>query len=154
MRRRRSGFTFVEVLTAMTIIAILAGIVLPKIGDFIERAQAAVVIGDFTVVRDAVEQFYTDSAYYPLTAAMGQMPPSLNRGYLPSGFSFARTGYTLQYNNWTLRTRLPGHPSTTTLIGVSVKTIDPRLGQLVEAQWQFMPHYQSGSKYTFIIIGL
>jgi len=137
----------------MTVIAILAGIVIPKTGDFIKRAQAAAIVADITAVRDGVYSFYTDSSAYPPTAAMGAVPPQLTN-YLPIGFSFVKSNYSLQYNNWSLVQLIAGRPSTTTIIGVTVQMTDQRLGQLVLNLLANEPQFQAGQSYTFIVIGL
>jgi len=153
VRLRRPGFTFVEILMSMAVIAILAGIVIPKTGDFIKRAKAAAVVGDIVAIRDGVYNYYTDSSAYPLTGAMGEVPPALI-SYLPIGFSFVKTDYSLQYNNWPVSQTIPGYPSTTGIIGITVETTDPRVGQLVQALLANWPQFQSGQNYTFIIFGL
>jgi len=104
-------------------------------------------------VRSTVDDYYVDSTSYPPTAAMGLIPPEL-ANMMPIGFSFVRSGYQLQYNNWTVATSLSGYPSTSTIIGITVQTDDARLGQLVLKQLANLPHFQSGNDYTFIIIGL
>ncbi|MCC6929665.1 MAG: prepilin-type N-terminal cleavage/methylation domain-containing protein [Gemmatimonadaceae bacterium] len=46
----RSAFTLIELLAAMTIIGILAGIGIPKYADVIERARVAKAIGDLKAI--------------------------------------------------------------------------------------------------------
>lgn len=153
MRRRRRGFTFVEILTSMTIIAILAGIVIPKTADFIKRAQAAAVVANLNALRQAVADYQADSLSYPPSAALGEAPPSLSK-YLPLNFPFHTTDYVLQYNHWLINYRLPGYPNPLDLVGFTVQIKDPRLGQLVLGLMSEYPHFQSGIDYTFIVIGL
>ncbi len=155
MKRARAGFTFVEVLTSMTVIAILAGIVIPKVGDFVTRAKATAAVADINNVATAVGLYAnaaaTDSTVLPPTAAMGQVPDSLKPD-LGENFSFVKSDYSLQYNNWTIPGGVGGSASAQTIIGITLQTSDARLGQLVLelAQW---PHFQSGQTYTFIVFG-
>jgi prepilin-type N-terminal cleavage/methylation domain-containing protein len=153
MTRRRGGFTFVEILTAMTIIAILAGIVVPKTGDFIKQAKATAIVADINAIHTGLTVYYADSSGYPPSGAMGLVPPSL-KPYIPTNFSFVNPDYQLQYQKWTLTTPLGGYPATSTIVGVTVQTDDARLGQLLTAQGSTWPHFQSGNQYTFIIDGL
>ncbi|MGH7670126.1 MAG: type II secretion system protein [Gemmatimonadaceae bacterium] len=153
MNRRRAGFTLVEILAAMTIIAVLAGIVIPKTGDFIKRAKAAAIVADIDVIHNALAVYYADSTAYPPTAAVGQVPPGL-QSYLPLNFPFVRTDYQLQYARWTLTSSLGAYPATTTIVAVTVRTDDARLGQLVTGLLSTSPHFQSGDSYTFIIDGM
>ncbi len=152
MTRRRSGFTFVEILTAMTIVAILAGIVIPKTGDFIKRAKAAAVVADIRAIRDGLDVYYTDSTSYPPSAAMGQVPPAL-APYLPM-HTFVKPDYQLEYDNWAVTDPLSQYPSATILLGITMRTGDARLGQLVMGLLATTPHFQSGDEYTFIVYGL
>jgi prepilin-type N-terminal cleavage/methylation domain-containing protein len=153
MTRRRAGFTFVEILTSMIIVAILAGIVIPKTGDFIKRAKAAAVVADIAAIRQNMEDFYNDSSRYPASGAMGQVPAGLAH-YLPLNFSFVKPDYQLEYDNWTVTTSVSGVPAEVRLIGVTVQTGDARLGQLVMALLSLEPHFQAGDEYTFIVSGL
>jgi type II secretory pathway pseudopilin PulG len=140
-------------LMAMTVVAILAGIAIPKAGDLIKRARAAVVASEIRAVRDAVAVYYVDSLSYPPTAALGQMPPALEP-YIGGQVAFIQSGYQLQYNNWTVHWSMPGYPSTLSIIGVTVHTDDARLGQLVMQVLSSTPHFQWGENYTFIVVGL
>lgn len=153
MRRRRAGFTFVEILTAMTIIAILAGIVVPKLADTVTRAKATVIATSVQNVSEAVANYSVTHTTYPPTAAMGVVPDSLQQEL--GANAFLKTDYALQYNNWKLWTMLNGRPSLTSIVGVTVQIKDQRLGQLVLAQLaKQYPHFQWGTNYTFIVYGL
>lgn len=153
MRRRRGGFTFVEILTSMTIIAILAGIVIPKAGSFVKRAKAAAVVADVYAIRSALADYDADSLSYPATSAIGLIPAGLGH-YLPLNFSFVQTDYSLGYNNWTLYQTINGHPSTTAIIGITVRTDDATLGEYIMSQLSTLPKFQWANNYTFIVDGL
>lgn len=153
MRRRRGGFTFVEILMSMMVIAILAGIVIPKAGSFVERAKAAAAVADVEVIRSALADYNVDSLSYPPSSATGLIPPGLAH-YLPLNFSFVRGDYSLGYYNWTIYQTINGHPSTTTIIGITVQTDNASLGQYVMAQLSTLPKFQWGNNYTFITDGL
>ncbi len=152
MIRRRAGFTFVEILTAMTIVAILAGIVVPKAGDFIKRAKASAIGANIGVIHDALSTYYVDSLDYPPSAAMGLVPPGL-RPHLPLNFPFVTTDYQLEYNRWKLTTAIGGYAAGQTVVGITVRTGDARLGELLTGQLSLDPHFQVGDEYTFIIDG-
>lgn len=150
MKRRRAGFTFVEILTAMTVVAILAGIVIPKTGDFIKRAKATAIVGNIGVIHDALSTYYADSVDYPPSAAMGQVPPGL-QPFLGLNFPFVTTDYQLEYTRWKLTTAVGGYAAGATVVGITVRTSDARLGELLTGQLFLDPHFQVGDEYTFII---
>jgi len=150
MIRRRAGFTFVEILTAMTIVAILAGIVVPKLGGFVKRAQATAIGANIGVIHDALSAYYTDSLDYPPSAAMGLVPPGL-QPFLGVNFPFVTTDYQLEYSRWKLTTAIGGYAAGQTVVGITVRTSDARLGEILTGQLNFDAHFQVGDEYTFII---
>lgn len=124
---RRGGFTLVELLVAMAIVGILAGLAIPNVRTMILRARAAELQGDMEVVRVATMSYNAETLGWPPETSLGTVPPGLVE-FLPEGFDFAGDGYTLDFENWSLPGGLPGDPTTHTLIGVSVTTDDPELG--------------------------
>lgn len=67
--RRRRAFTLIEVLAAMTIIGLLAGLGVPKLSEAVEQAKVARAIGDLRAI--AIELNSLDSLPASL-AAIGQ----------------------------------------------------------------------------------
>lgn len=151
MSARRRGFTFVELMIAMTVVGILAAVAVPKYIDLKRRATTSRVIGDFQALRVAVMSFYADSSYYPQEAGPGQVPAGLSR-YLPVGFEFVRPGWTLDYENWDVGS-VPGLDNTSVLIGVTVTTVDPQLGEATSRLMGNVPQFSVGDQYTFMISG-
>ena len=152
MIRRRDGFTFVELMVAMTVVGILASVAVPKYIDLKRRANTTKIIGDFQTVRVAVMSFYADSSYYPAESGSGEIPAHLEK-YLPIGFQFTRAQWTLDYENWDLESQ-PDFTSSTALIAVSVTTEDPALGETASRVMGSGPQFNMGNKYTFMITGM
>ena len=152
MRRRRRGFTFVELMVAMTIVGILATVAVPKYIDLKRRANTTKILGDFQAIRVAVMSFYADSSYYPAETGSGQIPPHLQK-YLPLGFEFTRPQWTLDYENWELESE-PNFTNSKTLIAVTVTTQDPALGETTSRIMGSVPQFSVGNKYTFMIAGM
>ena len=63
--RRRLGFTLVEVLIVITVIAILAMLVVPRLMGAHRRAKEAQLRGNLKQLRDSIERFEATSAAWP-----------------------------------------------------------------------------------------
>lgn len=63
--RRRRGFTLVEVLLVMTILAIMAGLVLPKITGKSQQAREDAVRAQCDAFKTGLNMFEVDNGYYP-----------------------------------------------------------------------------------------
>ena len=62
---RRSGFTLIELMVVMAIIATLLSIVTPRYFAHLDRAREAALRETLTVVRDSIDKFHTDTGRYP-----------------------------------------------------------------------------------------
>jgi len=151
-RRRKRGFTFVELLVSMTVVGILSAVAVPKYIDLKRRANTTKVIGDIQVVRVAVMTFFADSAYFPAEVGAGVTPKNLQK-YLPIGFSFSEPRWTLDYENWSVDAE-SGVTDAPSLIGVSVTTQDPELGEATSRVLGNVPQFTAGNSVTFLISGM
>jgi len=151
MTRGRQGFTFVELLMAMTIVGILSAVVVPKFTEMKRRATATQILGDFGVMRHAAMTFYVDSGYFPREAPGGELPANLAT-YLPAGFEMQKQGWSMDYENWTMTTGTV-FTNTGVAIGVSFTIPDERLGHTAMKLVGNAPAFTVGTKYTFLISG-
>ena len=62
---RLKGFTLIELVVVMAIIALLLTFALPRYFDGLERARESVLRQDLKTMRDAIEQFHADRGAYP-----------------------------------------------------------------------------------------
>lgn len=62
---RSRGFTLIEVLVAMAIVALILTLVVPKYFGSVDRVREEVLREDLFVMRDAIDKFYADRQRYP-----------------------------------------------------------------------------------------
>ncbi len=67
MNGKRQGFTFVELMVVLAIIAVLLTVALPRYFSGLERAQEAVLKEDLFTMREAIDNYYLDKGQYPST---------------------------------------------------------------------------------------
>jgi len=67
---RRRGFTLVELLVVMAIIATLLTIAVPRYFRSLQRSREAVLKQDLTTLRESIDKFYGDTGKYPQTLAV------------------------------------------------------------------------------------
>jgi type IV pilus assembly protein PilE len=103
--RRTRGFTLIEVMVTVAIVAILASIALPSYRDYVRRGQVPEAFTYMSDYRIKLEQYFQDYKNYGTTnggaCANGTNAPSWNT-FVPNGakyFSFScvttGSGYTL-----------------------------------------------------------
>jgi len=97
MMRRTRGFTLIELMIVVAIIAILAAIAVPWWGRYTYRARRADAQKMLVHVAQAEERFYTDYNHYPLTA---------------SSLGYANDAPTSENGYYTLSLALPAATST------------------------------------------
>lgn len=82
----RSGFTLVELMIVIAVMAILAAIALPAYSDYVARGKMAEATSNLADMRVKLEQYYQDNRTYVGACAAGTTAP------LPAGaryFTFA-----------------------------------------------------------------
>ena len=59
------GFTFVEVMVVLAIVALLLTIALPRYFSGLERAKDAILHQDLMTMRNAIDNYHSDKGSYP-----------------------------------------------------------------------------------------
>ncbi len=67
MTTRARGFTLMELMVVMAIIASLMTLALPRYFNSVERSREAVLRQDLSIMRDAIDKFFADRGRYPNT---------------------------------------------------------------------------------------
>lgn len=148
-RHAQSGFSLIELLMAVSIVGILAGLAIPNLRSMTFRARATSVAGDIEVVRISTAQFNGDMSAWPAEAAAGVVPPELN-GFLPDGFSFQGDGYELDYERLS-PVVIPGDPTTNQVIGVAVTADTDELSNAIVELLGGGILFSVGRRHTFVI---
>jgi general secretion pathway protein G len=63
--KKLKGFTLVELMVVLTVIALLLSVVVPEYVGRLRRAEEAVLQENLTVMRDALDKHYADAGRYP-----------------------------------------------------------------------------------------
>jgi len=65
--QRRDGFTLIEILLVLVLIALLASLATPIVYSAIERANESTLKQNLTVTRKAIDEYFVDKGDYPST---------------------------------------------------------------------------------------
>lgn len=68
-KRGKSGFTLVELLVVIVVLAVLAAIVLPKFMNSSTRSKESALKSDLKLARNAISMFQADTGKYPNSLA-------------------------------------------------------------------------------------
>ena len=64
---RRSGFTLLELLIVMSLVALLAGVMVPATGSIMRSQRRGATIDELELLSLAVQEFYRDTRTFPAT---------------------------------------------------------------------------------------
>ncbi len=66
MRKRQGkGFTLVELLLVLVLVALLAGLVMPVATKSVDQARESTLKEDLKVMRKAIDDYYANTGHYP-----------------------------------------------------------------------------------------
>jgi general secretion pathway protein G len=65
LKRIRRGFTLVELMVVMAIIALLLSLALPRYFKHLEMSRETILKQDLAVMRDAIDKYHGDTGRYP-----------------------------------------------------------------------------------------
>lgn len=94
---KTSGFTLIELMITVAIVAILASIALPAYNDYITRGRLTEAISNLADMRVKLEQFFQDNRTYVGACAANTVAP------LPTGQNFTFTCPTLTATTFTVQ---------------------------------------------------
>jgi general secretion pathway protein G len=62
---RKAGFTLIEILVVLAIVATLLTLTLPRYFQTVDRSKETVLLQNLGTTRDAIDKFYGDNGRYP-----------------------------------------------------------------------------------------
>lgn len=68
--RQGRGFTLIELIVVMAIVALLISIAVPRYFGNLEKSRETALLQTLGVTRDAIDKFYADNGKYPEDLAM------------------------------------------------------------------------------------
>ena len=87
MKMLQKGFTLIELMIVVAIIAILAAIALPAYQDYVARSQVSEAMSLTSGAKTAVAEYYADKGAFPTSNAMAGLhatPASISGKYVAS----------------------------------------------------------------------
>jgi general secretion pathway protein G len=67
MRKRSSGFTLIEIMVVVVILAVLGALVVPKILENVDKARVTRAASDIRAIETALDLYRLDNFKYPTT---------------------------------------------------------------------------------------
>jgi len=151
-RRRRGGFTFIEVLTVMIVMGILATLAILRYIDLRDRATASGMASELNGIRLAAYNYWADHDQWPAESAPGVVPAGL-APYLPRNFSFARPRYTIDWENFVPADGSAGGGNGVMQVGLTVTSSSTGLiHALVLTAAGGAPFFVVGNTLTYVIL--
>jgi prepilin-type N-terminal cleavage/methylation domain-containing protein len=148
--KRRRGFTFVEILVVIIVLSILSTLALLKYIDLKHKALSASATADLQAVRLAAYSSWYEHGTWPGEVGAGTVPPGMVP-YLPTGFSFSKSEYTLDWENFVPPS---GGPTGGMQLGVVLSSDNGRLMKTLQDNLgSKAPFFVVGGTLTFVIIG-
>ena len=87
MKTASKGFSLIEIMVTMAIVALLASIVIPKYNDYIQRGDRSEGISAMQAILEAQERYYADNVTYTTDLK--------NLGYSASTFTTENSRYVI-----------------------------------------------------------
>ena len=111
---KKQGFTLLELLIVVAIIAVLSAIAFPAYINYVDRTKVKVAQADLLTLSAVVENQRQRTLVYPSSSGVDQFSASWRPSSKPSEFSFSyvpsekeQAGYTLEAT-WSAGKRLKG----------------------------------------------
>lgn len=98
LRNRRCvrGFTLIELIAVMVVLAVLAGVAVPRYFDYADRARTSALQGSLGAIRSGIANFYTNqivngTARYPTATELGTLGTVMQEPLPPNPYNGLNT---------------------------------------------------------------
>ncbi len=90
-RKQQQGFTLIEIMIVVAIVAVLAAIAVPNYRDYVTRSRTVEATSALADARVKMEQFFQDNRTYPTGCVFGSTAPTAVQVQLqqPQNFDLA-----------------------------------------------------------------
>jgi prepilin-type N-terminal cleavage/methylation domain-containing protein len=150
-RRAEGGFTLVEMLITLAIVAVLVRIAMPAYDGVRRDAIAAQAAGDFNTIRAAAVAQYEATGSYAADAPTGQVPAGM-ASYLPRNFSFVHPAYQLDWEHYVVSDTTSGGAASGQVLAVTVVAADSVVGlKVLRTLGGNCTHWTVGDAHTFVV---
>ena len=102
MVRQQRGFTLIEIMIVVAIVAILAAIAIPNYRDYVTRGRVVEATAGLADARTKMEQFFQDNRTYPAGCVIAPAAPSATDVQLQSLQNFTLSCSNLGANAYTV----------------------------------------------------
>jgi prepilin-type N-terminal cleavage/methylation domain-containing protein len=148
-RREERGFTLVEMLITLSIVALLVRISLPAYDGIRRGSLASQAAGDFNTVRAAAVAQYEATGSYAADGPPGVVPGGM-APFLPRGFSFTRPTYQLDWENYVVSDT--SGTAAGQILALTVSAGDSLLGlRILRTLGSNSTHWSVGGAHTFVV---
>ena len=130
--RRQPGFTIIELMIAVAIVAILAGIALPSYTNYITRGKIQEGTTSLLSLRVKMEQWYQDNRAYPTTCGAATTATQLA---VPTLKYFVISCPTLSLNPPAYTIQADGTDGALLGLQIQINEANQRITKTVPAAW-------------------
>ncbi len=150
-REGAGGFTLIELMIVLCIISVLVRIALPTYASIQRDSYASQAAGDLNAIRAAAVAQYEATGTYAPDAPAGLVPAGMG-AYLPRDFSFTRSHYRLDWDNYAVADTSANGTTSGQILALTVTATDPRVGlQILHTLGRNCTHWSVGDAHTFVI---
>jgi type IV pilus assembly protein PilE len=97
--RTSAGFTLIEVMIVLAIVALLAAVAIPNYRDYVTRGKLVEAFGGLSDARVKMEQYFQDNRQYPVGCAVAPTAPTATQVQTQALQNFTLTCATVPASN-------------------------------------------------------